>query len=148
MSRAAKEALAQALEYARSGEACDHDAAHVRHFCRMAAEHIERAQYLIPDTGLEERVRDALSELPNMDLWGDDYERGALDMHHLMRQRLLALLDTPEAEPEPPPDAGVTREDIVFAAALAGGIARGHSGEKAIRNAHDYAARLRREEER
>lgn len=54
---ALREALASALEYARSGEACDHDAAHVRHFCRMAAEHIERAQYLIADAMLAERLR-------------------------------------------------------------------------------------------
>jgi hypothetical protein len=86
---------------------------------------------LIPDTGLEERVREWAESLKNI-------LPGA-------RRELLALLDTPEAEPEdmtaselaqrisagekwvpePPPDAGVTREeptlrDQFAMAALAG----------------------------
>jgi hypothetical protein len=138
MSRAAKEALAQALEYARSGEACDHDAAHVRHFCRMAAEHIERAQYLIPDTGLEERIRE----------WAKRKPKGLHVQHRggykHAQTNLLNFLDTPEAEPEPPPDAGVTREELDEALQAVAWYVEKGDGVPLAR----FCARLRREEER
>lgn len=44
---AVREALHNALDAARTGETCDHDASHIRHFCRIAADYIERAQYLV-----------------------------------------------------------------------------------------------------
>lgn len=44
---AVREALHNALEAARTGETCDHNASHIRHFCRIASDYIERAQYLV-----------------------------------------------------------------------------------------------------
>jgi hypothetical protein len=85
---------------------------------------------LIPDTGLEERVREWAESLKNI-------LPGA-------RRELLALLDTPEAEPEPPPDAGVTREELAQALEVIAWCVD-HADSDPARH---FAARLRREEGR
>jgi hypothetical protein len=97
------------------------------------------------DTKLRERVRE----------WATKTSHGSA------AAEVLALLDTPEAEPEPPPDAGVTREEPTlrdqFAMAalpvLAGEFRHRHGEDAAALTAYRLAdamldACLRGEEER
>lgn len=108
-----EDAMEQALEYARSGESCDHDASHVRHFCEMARIWIERAQDLASPPSPQDGLREALEELAKR--WegastpdgASDWNEGRADGYALCARGLReALAANPPAagdvEPERP----------------------------------------------